>query len=185
MNKWVFCILLLLVTDSFAQNVDVSHVVHNISDYKDFKIDPTANAASVIVFLLPDCPASQNYTLTLNQFSEKYKSQRIVFYGMFPEFVKKEDIIAFQKEYQVKFPLLFDDHRALTNALHAHVAPGVFVLDQRSSVVYSGRIDDWMYAVGKKRTVITHHELQDALDAIVQGKKILIPKTQPVGCIID
>ena len=183
-GKLVF-ILLLFGIDSYSQKTAINNAALKTTDGKDFKIDPVANTASVIVFLLPDCPASQNYTLSLNQFSEKYAANKVAFYGVFPAFVKKDEIVEFQKEYHIKFPLLMDDKQSLTNALHAHVAPGVFVLDQRGTVVYSGRIDDWMYAVGKKRTVITHHELQDALDAIVQGKKVVISKTQAVGCIID
>jgi peroxiredoxin len=183
-EKLVFRLLLFSIA-SYSQNKEIDKVILKTVDGKDFKIETAANAATVIVFLLPDCPASQNYTGTLNQFLEKYVANKIAFCGVFPAFVKKEDILEFQKEYHIKFPLVIDDKQSLAKALSAHVAPGVFVLDQRGAVVYSGRIDDWMYAVGKKRTVITHHELKDALDAIAQGKKVPISKTQAVGCIID
>ena len=143
------------------------------------------NRATVIIFLLPDCPASQNYSLTLNLLFKKYKLQNIQFYGVFPYFVKNEEIIEFQKEYQIEFPLLTDEKELLVKNLHAHIAPEAFIIDKYSHVLYQGRIDNWMYALGSKRTIITHHELQDALDAIVKGEKIIITKTDAVGCIID
>ena len=73
----------------------------------------------------------------------------------------------------------------LLHAFDAHVAPSAYVISETTFVLYRGRIDDWMYAVGKKRTVITHHELEDALAAIAQHKKVPVDKTDPVGCLVD
>src|SRR5690349_21579431 len=103
------------------------------------------NKASVIVFLLPDCPASQNYSLTINQLSEKYNPEKIKFYGVFPSFVKTQEIIDFQKENQVAFPLLKDNKQEFINTLQAHIAPEAFVLNPKWNLLYQGRVDDWMY----------------------------------------
>ena len=60
----------------------------------------------------------------------------------------------------------------------------MFVVSADKKVVYSGRIDDTFYALGKRRNVITTTELSDALAEIISGKSIKTPKTQAVGCII-
>ena len=142
-------------------------------------------AASVFVFMLPDCPACENYSLTLNTLAKKYKAAGIMFYGVFPPFVKSDSIEKFRTTYKINFPLLVDYNKELLNAFDAHVAPSVYVINETTSLLYHGRIDDWMYAVGKKRTVISNHELEDALIAISSGKKIKVTQTQPVGCLID
>ena len=141
--------------------------------------------ASVFVFLLPDCPACENYSATLNALSKKFKPSGIQFYGVFPSFIKASEIEKFRADYKINFPLLMDYNKELLAAFDAHVAPSAFVISESTFLLYRGRIDDWMYAVGKKRTVITHHELQDALNAIASHKKIKINNTQPVGCLID
>jgi len=144
------------------------------------------NKATVIVFLLADCPACENYALTLNRMNEKYKPNNIGFYGVFPgSYSKLSEIMEYKSMYKINFPLLLDKDKKLVKALKAKVAPQAFLINNSGQILYSGRIDDWMYAVGKKRTVITHHELQDALDAIIKGLNITTCVTGPVGCIIE
>ena len=121
--------------------------------------------ASVFVFLLPDCPACENYSLTLNTLANKYKSSGIQFFGVFPHFVTPAAIEKFRTGYKINFPLLMDNNSELMNAFDAHVSPSVYMINESTALLYSGRIDNWMYAVGKKRTVITTHELEDALTA--------------------
>ena len=182
--------LLLFCGHTYAQKkISAEEIITSLlktPDGKIFRMYETRKfTASVFVFLLPDCPACENYTLTLNNMSEKYKSSGIQFYGVFPPFITPAEIEQFRTAYHIKFPLLMDYNRELLNAFDAHVAPSVYVISETASLIYRGRIDDWMYAVGKKRTVITHHELEDAIIAIVNNKKIRVNKTQPVGCLID
>jgi peroxiredoxin len=140
----------------------------------------------VVVFMLADCPACQTYSKTLRELYQYYRKQHVQFTGVFPgTFQTKEEVASFRKSYRIEFPLLIDSDKLLTKRLGATVAPEVFVLDQNGSTVYSGRIDDWMYAIGKKRAVITKHDLRAALEAVVHEKKPDPSKTVPIGCIID
>lgn len=188
--KKMLAFLFLFGPPSFAQKkLNAEEIISSLLKTPEGKIfrmyETRTNEASVFVFLLPDCPACENYTLTLNELSKKYLAAGIRFYGVFPSFVKTDAMEKFRNDYKITFPLLQDYNRELVNALDAHVAPSVFVLSESTTLLYRGRIDDWMYAVGQKRTVITHHELADALSCIVSHQKILVNKTQPVGCLID
>ncbi|MEY4594831.1 MAG: hypothetical protein RIQ47_1241, partial [Bacteroidota bacterium] len=69
--------------------------------------------------------------------------------------------------------------------LKATTVPQVFLLNKNGAVVYSGRIDDWMYALGKKRSIITKHDLKNAMDELATNKVISNPVTVPIGCIIE
>ncbi len=189
MNKLLF-LFLFSALQCFAQKkINATEIVSSVlkaTDGKVFRMYETRKFnSSVFVFLLPDCPACENYTLTLNSLSKKYAASGVQFYGVFPQFIKPGEIENFRTAYKINFPLLIDYNKELMISLDAHVAPSAFVLNDNTVLLYQGRIDDWMYAVGKKRTVISHHELEDALDAITSQKKVRVGKTQAVGCLID
>jgi peroxiredoxin len=144
------------------------------------------NKGTIIVFLLADCPACENYALTLNRMNEKYKGSGVDVVGIFPgNYSKAEEVIHYRDVYKINFPLLHDNEKRVVKGLGARVAPGAFLIDNKGQIVYSGRIDDWMYAVGKKRTVITHHELQDAVEAVLSNRKVAVKASAPVGCLIE
>ena len=188
--KMGFLLILLFSVKSFAQKaLSAEEIISSIlkkDNGEVFRMYETRKfTASVFVFLLPDCPACENYALTLNTLSLKFKANGIQFYGVFPPFVKAEEIKKYKNDYQVKFPLLVDNNKELLHAFDAHIAPEAFIVSETTWLLYRGRIDDWFYAVGKKKLVISKHELEDALNDIVAHKKVAVSKTQPVGCIID
>ena len=116
---------------------------------------------TAIVFLLSDCPASQDYTLTLNELYLKYKVNNITFIGIFPgKFSTNDELLTFQKKYKVKFPLLKDPDMALTKWLGVKIAPSCFLVDRKGNTLYKGRINDWLFALGKKRMQITQNNLE-------------------------
>lgn len=144
------------------------------------------NKASVIIFLSPDCPLCQNYALTIKQMQEEFEKQGIKFYGIFPgTWYSVKDIKKFKSDYKLNINMLLDEKKALSHLLKATVTPEAVIINADGKIVYQGRIDNWMYAAGKKRTVITKHELKDALEDIVNNKVISITKTEPVGCLIE
>jgi len=61
-------------------------------------------------------------------------------------------------------------------------APEVAVLAPDGTVLYRGRIDDWYADYGKRRAQPTQNDLRNALDAILQGKKVTAPTTKALGC---
>jgi hypothetical protein len=78
-----------------------------------------------------------------------------------------------------------DAKAAFAKQLGATITPEVFVLGKSQETLYSGRIDNWAYELGRKRKVITEHNLLDALNAIDKKQKIKITKTKAVGCYIE
>jgi peroxiredoxin len=170
-----------------AAGQTISKIVFKTMNGKDTLLNGiTHNKASVFIFLSPECPLSQSYSLPLNEFSEKYKKNNICFYGIFPgTLYTKDEMSDFQKKYSIQFPLLVDTSYSLIHIFNASVTPEVFVTDSTGKVLYSGRIDNWAYEVSKKRALITEHNLQDALDCIVNNTPIAVTKTKAVGCFIE
>ena len=145
-----------------------------------------ANTASVFVFVAPDCPLSQNYTLTLNNLADQFASDSVRFYGVITgNWFDQAEIDDFATTYQTRFPILLDDDFVLAELFDATVTPEVFTIGAGGAVLYKGAIDDWGGELGRHRTVITAHYLQDALTRIVLGRRPEIIATQATGCFIE
>ncbi|KAA9332239.1 redoxin family protein [Hymenobacter busanensis] len=143
--------------------------------------------ATVYVFLAETCPISQSCTLTLRELHRQYAARGVRFVGVFPdEQTRPADVILFRKTYQVPFELKLDAGQQLTRRWGARITPEVVVVaaDGRT-VAYQGRIDNAYAALGQRRTVVTTHELADALAAVVAGKAVAQPRTEAVGCFIN
>ncbi|HLC82683.1 MAG TPA: redoxin domain-containing protein [Bacteroidia bacterium] len=153
----------------------------SFSDYKKTE----SKKATVYIFLSETCPICQSYTLTLKELYKKYNS-KIEFVGVFPNYYADLDsIVSFKEKYAIPFELITDTDAKLTKHFKASITPEVFVENAGGKLLYSGRIDDSFYAIGKRRNVITATELSDALIQIVSGHPVAVPKTQAVGCIIS
>ena len=120
---------------------------------KAFKMSEIQSVkASCFFFLSPECPLSQNYSLTINQLREAYNPDSIPFYGVFPgEFYSKKEIVDFTNKYKMsEYEMLLDPEYQLTDKLEATITPEVFVLDNKGNTLYSGAIDNWAFALGQK-----------------------------------
>ncbi len=147
---------------------------------------PSGQKATVYVFLSETCPICQSYTLTLKDLYKKYNAKGVTFVGVFPNYYADQDSISyFKKHYSIPFELMIDKNSELTKRFSASITPEVFVVDVQGQVLYSGRIDDCFYALGKRRKVISSKDLEYALEAITKNEKIKASKTEAVGCIIS
>jgi thiol-disulfide isomerase/thioredoxin len=141
---------------------------------------------TVFIFFSPSCPLCQSYSLTLRELEAKFKNQKVKFIGVFfPEIVDNETIKKFLNTYQIDFEILLDKKFKLAKTLKAQITPEVFVINQNSALVYSGKIDNWAYSLGKKRVKATEFYLQDAIESTLQNRPVPIAKTEAVGCFIE
>jgi peroxiredoxin len=141
---------------------------------------------TVIYFVAPDCPLCQSYSLTIRQLSETYKGRGITMLGVIAGTDYSDmEIVTFKKKYSIPFTLFKDPDFSVVKHFEATITPEVVVLDAQGKVVYQGRIDNWAYELGKKRKVITEHNLIDALESILKGETVKVPRTKAVGCFIE
>jgi hypothetical protein len=144
------------------------------------------NSASTFVFLAPDCPLSQSYTLTLNNLYGRFSARSIGFYGVFSgDAFSGGEVAEFVRNYAIKFPTVVDRNFRIADFLEAMKTPEVFVLDSRAKIIYKGAIDNWAPALGQHRQVITGHYLLDALNGFLENKPVRVKKTDAVGCFIE
>jgi peroxiredoxin len=140
--------------------------------------------AAVIVFLAPDCPLSQTYAGTLNELRAKFQGRGIEFFGVFAG-RGAESAQDFARTYGMQLPALPDADFRMADFLKAGTTPEAFVLDGDGRIVYSGAIDNRAPELGQRRTVITERYVLDALQSIVDKRKVRIERAPPVGCYIE
>jgi len=168
-----------------------------IPDYAQIKLDDFSGKQNLItslngtlmvyVFISPECPLSENYTLTLSKLQEELKEKDVEFYYVFPgTFYPRPQIEQFVKVYGLpERSIYYDPLYQLRDYCAATITPEAFVFDQLGKIHYRGAIDNWAITLGKQRQVISEHYLYDAISQLNEGQKVKIEKTRAVGCIIE
>jgi hypothetical protein len=144
----------------------------------------TSVRATALVFLATECPISNRYLPILNAIARARDS--VAFYGVISDpTTTRAAAVEHVRRYGVEIPVLFDATGELAALYRPVATPEAFVLGPDGRVAYRGRIDDAFEAVGKPRQVVGHHDLEDALDAVVRGEPVAAPLTTPIGCVFE
>ena len=101
------------------------------------------------------------------------------------EWFSPEEVKNFVLKYDLGFATLFDDSNRLARALHATVTSEVVVLNRKGELLYSGKIDNWVNDLWKKKLEVSEHYLLDALQAWRDGTSFEPKRTEPIGCLIE
>lgn len=142
--------------------------------------------ANVLLFVSTDCPVSNAYAPELQRICAAYAAKGIACSLVYEDpNVTVGDVRKHLDEYRYRtVGAAIDADGSLAAAVRATVTPQAVVVDRRGTVRYSGRIDNLYEALGRPRRVVTAHDLEDALNAIVDGKTPAVSRTDAVGCYI-
>jgi peroxiredoxin len=189
--RFAFCcsVLLLICCHRTAPQFPSNFFSFQLALSDDSRLDfesLRSKKASVFVFLAPDCPQSQSYTLTLNELNEMFRDVGVDFYGVVTgnKYDRKE-IDGFVSQYQVRLPILLDPEAALARFFDATVTPEAFVATPDGTPAYRGAIDNGAPELGQHRTVITEHYLLDALNSFLKTGTVPVSSTKAIGCFIE
>jgi peroxiredoxin len=140
----------------------------------------------VFVFMSPDCPLCINYTRTIMMLKKQFESDDVTFISVYAgRYHEKEEIIKFHSENSFDIQGILDPDYKLTDLVSATVTPEAVVIISGGVKAYSGAIDDWAYATGKKRPIITNAYLESALSKLLKGSTPDPAATEPIGCLIE
>jgi peroxiredoxin len=144
-----------------------------------------AAKAVVVYFTTTDCPIGNSYVPAMNRLHDAYAPRGVAFYAVQTDLtIPETDVVKYAREYNYRYPLLFDRPQTLVRRAGATTTPQVAIFDPQGKLLYLGRIDNRVADFGKQRTAATVFDLRDSLDAVLAGKPVLHATTKSIGCAI-
>ncbi len=157
---------------------DATGRLRSLAEFKERK-------ALVLVFIGTECPVANSYAESLAGLARRYEARNVQFLGINANRDESLKAVAAHAEsFHLGFPVLKDNRQVLADRVGARVTPEAFVLDAERVVRYRGRIDDAYASRTKKRPEARARDLEDALEAVLAGKRVANPVTVALGCLI-
>jgi DNA-binding transcriptional LysR family regulator len=145
-----------------------------------------SGAANVLFFVATDCPVSNSYAPEIQRICGAFAARGIGCALIYEDpGVSAEDVRKHVDEYRYRgMPAAIDRDGSLAAEVRASITPQAVVVDRHGAIRYRGRIDNFYAGLGRPRQVVTAHDLQDALNAVVAGKPVATAETEAIGCYI-
>ncbi len=178
----------MLLTSGQDAKVDkpIEPVTAVTVDDKKVVIPDEKSMATVLVFLLTDCPIANRYAPELKRIEADYAKKKVAFYRVYVySDASLSSIREHTKQFDYKWPAIHDKGRALIKAVDARVTPEVAVIKPDGAIAYMGRIDDMYLEHSRLREGGYRRDLRLALDELLAGKPVSLPRTTALGCYIE
>ncbi|TPN84629.1 thioredoxin family protein [Aquimarina algicola] len=169
-----------IATDFSLKNIDNTNV--SLADYKEAK-------GFIVIFTCNHCPYSVAYEDRIITLDKTFKSKGYPVLAINPNNPKAypddsfDNMIKRSKEKGFTFPYLFDDGQKVYPQYGATKTPHVYVLEKTPEgnvVRYIGAIDNNY----KDASAATEKYVEDAINALLEGKKVPVEVTKAIGCSI-
>lgn len=153
--------------------------IHSLAEIKDAK-------GYIVIFTCNHCPFSKMYEDRIIALQSTYKEKGYPVVAINPNDPKAnaddsfDKMVIRAKEKGFNFWYLFDDGQKIFPQYGATKTPHVFLLDKNKVVKYIGAIDD----NARDEDNIEEKFLENAINALDQGKKINPETTKAIGCSI-
>jgi len=109
-----------------------------------------------------------------------------VFWLVYPDPTESADLIRQHiKDFGYSVGALRDPGHTLVELANASVTPEAAVYTAARELAYRGRIDDLWVDLGKSRPEPTKHDLETAVEATLDGRRVPEATTPAVGCFIQ
>ncbi|MDG2454999.1 MAG: thioredoxin fold domain-containing protein [Bacteroidia bacterium] len=143
-----------------------------------------AKEYTVLMFIAPDCPMCKTLSTPFSKLIDEYPNVQflMVHSGMHYD---PMEINMFATETKIKNHIFRDYNYEVATQLGATVTPEFFLIDSAANPIYSGLLDDRLLTLGNYKQQWNKHYLKEALDAILDGKKPELTKTNAVGCVLE
>ena len=150
---------------------------------KEFEGQPVA-----VIFIGSDCPLAKLYAPRLEEIYQEFKANGV---GVVAINSNSQDSMqkvgAYARIHKLSYPVLKDPDNAVADLFEAERTPHAYVLDADRVVRYVGRIDD-QYGLGVTsgyaKPELESRYLADAIQELLAGKEVSVPRTEATGCII-
>ncbi|MGC1203286.1 MAG: thioredoxin family protein [Flavobacteriaceae bacterium] len=169
------------VAEDFSlKNIDGKMV--SLSDYKNAK-------GYIVTFTCNTCPYAVMYEDRILELNNKYASKGYPVIAIMPNNIEvkpNDNLDAMKQRAEEKgfnFPYLIDKEQSVYPKFGATKTPHMFILQKTKKgnvVKYIGAIDDNY----KDASAVTTKYVEEAVDALIDGKEIKETETKAIGCSI-
>jgi peroxiredoxin len=142
--------------------------------------------ALVVIFSSNRCPTVKAYAGRLNALQAEYGPRGVQVVAvnsvdphLYPD-ERYERMVGRAREDGYTFPYLADPGQDVARAYGPTCTFHVFLLDRARRLRYEGRFDDARLAER-----VTTRDLEAALDAVLAGREVEVPRTRAFGCALD
>ena len=166
------------VADFKLKNVDGNIV--SLADWKDAK-------GFIIVFDCNTCPVSKKYNERIMALNKMYASRGFPVIAINPNSPEVsagdsfDEMVKYARKKGYNFPYLYDPSQKVVSEFGATNTPHVFVLNKAGNemkAAYIGAIDD----NARDASEAANKYVEAAVNALLEGKAVLITKTRAIGC---
>ncbi|MBC8109022.1 MAG: thioredoxin family protein [Anaerolineae bacterium] len=150
---------------------------YSLASFKDAKL-------LVVVFSCNHCPYVVGSEDRLSRFYADFTSRGVAMVAINSNETEGHPTDSLEhmklraKEKGFRFTYVRDDSQDTARAFGALRTPHFYLFDQDRNLRYTGRMDDNPRTPGAEQT----HELRDAVEALLAGRKPAIELTNPIGC---
>lgn len=149
----------------------------SLSDYKDAK-------GYILIFTCNSCPYAIAYEDRIIALHKKYAPKGYPVIAINPNDAKIQPSDSFEEmkkrasDKGFPFPYVLDETQQVTRAYGASRTPHVFLLDKELNVKYIGAIDN----NHKDAKAADQKYVEEAVDALMEGKQVETDFTKAIGC---
>ena len=142
--------------------------------------------ALIIIFSCNHCPYVQAYEGRIKRIQNEYKDKGVTVVAINSNEDKNYPDDSFENmkkraaEQKFNFLYLRDEDQSVARAYDATHTPEIFLFDKERKLAFHGKIDDNWQEPNK----VQNHYLKNALNELLEGKKISVPETFTIGCTI-
>ena len=150
---------------------------HSLESFKEAEI-------LIVVFSCNHCPAAIGSEDRMVQLHQDYAPKGVAMVSINSNEDKNHPDDSFEKmkvrarDKGFPFPYVRDESQDVAKAYGALRTPHFYVFDAQRRLCYTGRMDDNPFDEAKA----SQHDLRNALDAMLAGKKPPVALTNPIGC---
>jgi hypothetical protein len=149
------------------------------SDGSLYKAHTSNTPATVVVFVSAVCPMSMEYSQRLNQLAADYSPRGVQILVVNSNTNESDAEVEKQRqEAGISVPV-YRDNGNVADLLGAIATPTAVVIDKTGMIRYLGMIDN-----SRNSTRVTRRPLRSALDAVLEGRPVEVPRTKVMGCTI-
>jgi peroxiredoxin len=143
--------------------------------------------ALLVMFICQHCPFVKHVQSELAKIAQDYSQQPLGVVAISANDVANypndspEKLKQMAEELDFNFPVCYDESQEVSKAYTAACTPDFFLFDRDYKLVYRGQLDDSRPSTD---IPITGKDLRQAIDAVLQARKIDFEQKPSIGCNI-